>query len=177
MKKIFCLISVVLFSSCSSDNKPITLVCNGIQTIDSKNLVTNKFYPTEKNKVSRTYRLTYEERDVEKLDKSEKKKVWVFNSESQPEIYEENKKTSINLKDSTVDVKTFRFVFVRKDDISVSSNYSKNENNKSTQQTDFILYVDRVTGNFTETEIYSSQKELTKESIEGTCVKVEKNKI
>jgi hypothetical protein len=178
MRKIsLVLLSMIFFTSCSSDNSPITLVCNGIQTIDTKNKVMNSFYLTEKNKVTRTYRFTYEEKLVDKQDKSEKNKVWVFKTDSQPEIYEENKKTTLDVKGSVINVKSFRFVFVRKDDISVSSSYTKNENSKSLLESEFILNIDRITGKFTESIINSSSKDISKELVEGICVKVDKNKI
>jgi len=167
-----------LISACSTNEKTITLICNGVQTINSKNRITESFSPTEKNKVTRTYKFTYEEKLVEKQDKSsEKETVWVFNTDSNPEIYEDNRKTNSNLNGSLIEVKISRLVFVRKDDISVSSNYSKNENPKTSYEDSYILHVDRISGEFTETLIYSNNNEITKKSTEGKCVKVEKNKI
>lgn len=174
--------SVVIFSSCSSDNRPITLVCDGILRIESQNFVPRKFYPTEEYKVSRTYKFIYEERDVEKLNKTERKKVWVFDSgdasESRRIIYEKNKETLVHSKELTIENTTLDNVIVRKDDISVSHSFFKKVNTtRLIQKIEFTLTVDRVSGKFTEIFVNNDGTGLVTESMTGTCVKVEKNKI
>lgn len=167
----------LMITSCSIDDSSITLVCKGTQKIETKNKVTNTFFPTESNQVTRTYKFYKKEVEVENSDTIKKKKVWIFNTDSQPEIFETNRKTTVPLNGSKIDVKEFSFVFVRKDDISVNRDYSKITDGKNQVSTSFILFVDRVTGLFTETTIDESLKQISKESIEGSCSKVEKNKI
>jgi hypothetical protein len=158
------------------------LVCSGIQTSDTNDLISGYRFPTEKKDATKTYKFKIENRIIEKNNSSEEKLVWVLNADSQPEIFEENKTFTQEIHNIKEETHSFKFVFVRKDDISVKNIYSKDiyskdEKNIRKNHLSYSLDVDRISGKFSEKILDSSKSSIQSETFEGSCTKMKKNLI
>jgi hypothetical protein len=166
---------LLFICSCSGHETQLTLVCSGVQTIDSRDKISNYQYPTERRGLTKTYKFQLLQKNVEKDHSSETKLTWVLNTDAQPEIFEENRKIVLELPPVTVEL--FKFVFVRKDDISVKSTYSRIENVTRQDYSSYSLNIDRVSGRVGEQFISSSKRFSSSEIFEGSCIRSEQNKI
>jgi hypothetical protein len=163
--------------SCAENETKINLVCSGVQTIESRNRSLNYQYPTEEKELIKTFKFTLEQKTIEKNQESEKRLVWVFHTDSQPEIFDENKKIVVDLGNTKIETDLFKFVLVRKDDISVKSTYSKDESSTNKDFSSYSLNIDRVSGRFVEQVLSSSKRFTSYEVFEGSCSRSQQNRI
>ena len=169
--------TLLFLASCSVGETPIYLVCSGEQVIEQENLLQKSMSFSEKKKITKTFKFALEVKEIFKESYSTKKSTWVFNTNSQPEIFDENRSIVVDSDRGEIKSKTLKFVFVRNDDISVKNNFSRFESSLPVSNSSYNLNIDRVSGNFKEEFFYRSKELVTSEVFEGICSKSTVNKI
>lgn len=183
IKKLFLLLFLVLLGCGQSQEKPIYLVCNGVETLTNWQ---DEKSDSESRKVSMSIVLTKERRNVktdgyvisykknaENEGKEIFKDIWIMAIDNTRKIFEEN---SIDDSSGYKLVSTSQNVVVTPNQISASQLIETDSDNKKLERSEiFSLEVNRVSGQFhlSNLESYPKTHEYKTEA-EGQCRKADK---